>query len=118
MREPGFIDALAWHSDPKLLVIELKTEIVEANELRGVLDRKIRLAPRTARVRGWLPLNASICGGGVGHQQSAHQDACADVPTGTPHVHDQDFRLATRPGRRIAGLLVFPEPQWQELRRA
>jgi transcriptional regulator with XRE-family HTH domain len=54
--ERGFIDLLAWHAPTRtLLVIELKTEIVDAGELLGILDRKTRLAAGIARQRGWSP---------------------------------------------------------------
>jgi transcriptional regulator with XRE-family HTH domain len=52
--ERGVIDMLAWHSARRaLLVIELKTDIVDVNELLGTLDRKRRLAKQIARERGW-----------------------------------------------------------------
>lgn len=52
--ERGLIDLLAWHAPTgTLLVIELKTQIADVQELVGVMDRKTRLAPRIARERGW-----------------------------------------------------------------
>jgi hypothetical protein len=52
--ERGVVDVLAWHSERGiLLVIELKTEIVDLNELIGTFDRKVRLAARIARDHGW-----------------------------------------------------------------
>jgi transcriptional regulator with XRE-family HTH domain len=52
--ERGVIDILAWHARRQmLLVIELKTDIVDVNELLGTLDRKRRLAWQVARDRGW-----------------------------------------------------------------
>ncbi len=52
--ERGIVDILAWHAKRKvLLVIELKTEIVDLNELLGTLDRKVRLGPEIARMQGW-----------------------------------------------------------------
>jgi transcriptional regulator with XRE-family HTH domain len=55
--ERGVIDILAWHARSRsLLVIELKTEIVDVNELMGSVDRKRRLAIRIARERGWNPV--------------------------------------------------------------
>jgi transcriptional regulator with XRE-family HTH domain len=52
--ERGAIDLLAWHPEQgTLLVIELKTEIVDVNELVGTFDRKIRLAAQVARDHGW-----------------------------------------------------------------
>jgi transcriptional regulator with XRE-family HTH domain len=57
----GVIDILAWHEPTRsLLVIELKTEFVDMNELIGTLDRKFRNAAQIARERGWLPNAASI----------------------------------------------------------
>ena len=54
--ERGIIDILAWHPTRRiLLVIELKTEIVDVNEMLGTLDRKRRLAMEIARTRGWHP---------------------------------------------------------------
>ncbi len=53
--ERGVIDVLAYLPERRALaVIELKTAIVDVNELLGTLDRKRRLAPRIARDRGWL----------------------------------------------------------------
>jgi hypothetical protein len=52
--ERGVIDALAWHqTSGSLLVIELKTEFVDINELMGSVDRKPRLATGVGRDRGW-----------------------------------------------------------------
>jgi transcriptional regulator with XRE-family HTH domain len=52
--ERGIYDLLAWHEATHLLlVIELKTAIVDVDELLGTLDRKRRLAVRIAGERGW-----------------------------------------------------------------
>jgi transcriptional regulator with XRE-family HTH domain len=57
----GVIDLLAWHEPTRsLLVIELKTEFVDMNELIGTLDRKFRNAAQIARERGWLANAASV----------------------------------------------------------
>jgi hypothetical protein len=54
--ERGAIDVLAWHAASRtLLVIELKTELVDVQELLGTLDRKRRLAPKIVATRGWVP---------------------------------------------------------------
>ena len=58
--ERGVIDILAWHAATRtLLVIELKTEIVDVNDLMGGVDRKRRLAVRIARDRGWSARSVS-----------------------------------------------------------
>ncbi len=54
--ERGVIDVLGWHARTgAVLVIELKTDIVDVNELLGTADRKRRLAAAIARERGWTP---------------------------------------------------------------
>jgi transcriptional regulator with XRE-family HTH domain len=53
--ERGIIDILAWHPRLRaLLVIELKTDVADVNELVGTVDRKGRLARRIAVERGWI----------------------------------------------------------------
>lgn len=52
--ERGVFDVLAWHAASRtVLVVELKTEIVDIQELIGTLDRKRRLARKVAEERGW-----------------------------------------------------------------
>jgi transcriptional regulator with XRE-family HTH domain len=59
--ERGVIDILAWHPGRRaLLLIELKTDIVDVNELLGTLDRKRRLAPKVAADRGWYAVSVSV----------------------------------------------------------
>jgi transcriptional regulator with XRE-family HTH domain len=59
--ERGVIDVLAWHPAARaVLVIELKTELVDINEMMGTLDRKGRLADRIARERRWDPETVSV----------------------------------------------------------
>lgn len=59
--ERGVIDVLAWHPGRRiLLVIELKTELVDINDLMGAADRRRRLATTVARDRGWDPLAIGI----------------------------------------------------------
>jgi hypothetical protein len=59
--ERGVIDLLCWHRERRaLLVVELKTEIVDVNELIGTIDRKRRLSPAAAREHGWTPASVSV----------------------------------------------------------
>jgi transcriptional regulator with XRE-family HTH domain len=52
--ERGVVDVLGYHAARQmLLVIELKTDIVDVNELIGTLDRKQRLARKIAHSVGW-----------------------------------------------------------------
>ena len=58
--ERGVIDILAWHPGRRaLLVIELKTDLADMNELVGTFDRKRRLARQIARSRGLDPVSVS-----------------------------------------------------------
>jgi transcriptional regulator with XRE-family HTH domain len=60
--ERGAIDLLAWHAGSRcLLVIEIKTELVEFGELLARLDMKRRLAPDAAAPFGWRPSGVSTC---------------------------------------------------------
>ena len=57
----GRVDILAWHPVSRsLLVIELKTEIVDVQETLGTLDMKRRLAKKIAAERGWYPASVSV----------------------------------------------------------
>lgn len=59
--ERGVIDILAFHAATKtVLVIELKTDIVDVQELIGTLDRKARLAWVIARERGWAVSRVAV----------------------------------------------------------
>jgi transcriptional regulator with XRE-family HTH domain len=58
--ERGIIDVLAWHPGRRmLLVIELKTEIVEVGGLLGKMDQRRQHAAGVARRRGWDPIAVS-----------------------------------------------------------
>jgi transcriptional regulator with XRE-family HTH domain len=59
--ERGVIDLLAYHAPTRsLLVIELKTEIVDIGEMLGTLDRKRRLAFKVAAERGLNAVTVSV----------------------------------------------------------
>ena len=54
--ERGVIDILAWHARTRsLLIIELKTELVDPQTLVATMDRRTRLARRIAARFGWQP---------------------------------------------------------------
>ncbi len=90
--ERGIIDLLAWHGASRtLLVIELKTEIVDVGETLGTLDRKRRLAWQIAADLGWRPDVIAV--------------ALLITDTRTNHrrvaTHEQTFRAAL-PGRHAS----------------
>jgi transcriptional regulator with XRE-family HTH domain len=52
--ERGVIDILAFHAESgSHLIIELKTDLVDVQDLIGVMDRRRRLGPTIARGLGW-----------------------------------------------------------------
>jgi hypothetical protein len=53
--ERGSVDVLAWRPRERaLLIVEVKTELDDLQDLLSVLDRKVRLVPRlVAAERGW-----------------------------------------------------------------
>lgn len=58
--ERGVIDILAFHPRTQaLLVIELKTDLVDVHDLLASVDRYRRLAPKIARDRGWRAQSVS-----------------------------------------------------------
>jgi transcriptional regulator with XRE-family HTH domain len=57
--ERGIVDILAFHeASDTVLVIELKTDLADLNELVGTVDRKRRLAIGIARLQDW-PIGAA-----------------------------------------------------------
>lgn len=58
--ERGAIDILAWHEATcSLLVIELKTVLVDKGEIARKTDQRRRLAPEIAAARGWTATTVS-----------------------------------------------------------
>jgi transcriptional regulator with XRE-family HTH domain len=59
--ERGVIDIVAWNPTRRaLLIIELKTALVDVNDLMGTMDRRRRLARRISADRGWDPRTVSV----------------------------------------------------------
>ena len=59
--ERGVIDILAWHASTRtLLIVELKTELVDPQGLIGTMDRRRRLAHKIAAERGWQPEQVGV----------------------------------------------------------
>ena len=119
--ERGVIDLLAWNVPTRtLLVIELKTEVVDVGEILGTLDRKRRLAWRVGADFGWRPETVGVA------------LLITDTRTNRRRVtsHERTFRAAlpddTRafrrwlaaPGRPLAALAFLPDPRLTGLRQA
>ena len=98
--ERGIIDLLAWRADVRsLLVIELKTEIVDVGELLGTLDRKVRLAPQIALDLGWRPsvVSEAVV---IAESRTNHRRVAEHVATLRSALPDD--------GRRLRGWLATP----------
>ena len=56
--ERGSVDIVGWHAASRaMLIVEIKTRLLDVQELLSTLDRKFRLVPQLlARERGWTPL--------------------------------------------------------------
>ena len=106
--ERGVIDMLIWHPARRaLLVVELKTEIVDVNELLGTLDRKRRLAKRIARERGWP--------GEIG-RVGAHRVGDPDQSPSPSRRSDARSATACRPTVGAARAWLA-DPSWRMRRR-
>jgi transcriptional regulator with XRE-family HTH domain len=59
--ERGSIDVLGWlPSSRALLVVEVKTRVVDLQDLLSAIDRKRRLAPLVSNVAGWRPTSIGV----------------------------------------------------------
>jgi transcriptional regulator with XRE-family HTH domain len=98
--ERGIVDQIGWHeANRHLLVIELKTEFVDVNEMLGTLDRKARLAPAIAAQLGWRPAAVSVW------------LIVADSRTNRRHAAERSTLLRTRfhcDGRSLSALMRHP----------
>jgi transcriptional regulator with XRE-family HTH domain len=118
--ERGVIDILAWHPGRRaLLVIELKTEVVDVNEMVGTFDRKRRLAARVARERGWDPVSISawliISEGRTNRRRVAAHEAMlrAALPDGLPAMR----RWLRDPVGTVAALTFWASESGNERQR-
>lgn len=105
--ERGVVDLLAWHPPTQsLLVVELKTEIVDVQRLIGTVDRYRRLAPVIVRELGWKPVTVSTW------------IAVAESPTNRRRLaeHARLLRAAyPSDGRSVRGWLRDPQTQLRAL---
>jgi transcriptional regulator with XRE-family HTH domain len=110
--ERGVIDILAWHAPTRsLLVIELKTELVDFNELLGTLDRKVRLASEIAAGRGWhRPSSVSVWLVVADSSTSRHRarDHAAMLRSALPDDGRSMRRWLARPSGRVAAVSFWP----------
>jgi hypothetical protein len=98
--ERGAIDLVGWNAgQAALLIVELKTELVDVGELLATADRRRRLVPHIAKERGWAPRHVGTW------------LVIADSRTNRRHVasHRAVLRAAfPEDGRAVRGWLAEP----------
>jgi transcriptional regulator with XRE-family HTH domain len=100
--ERGVIDIVAWHGATRtLLVIELKTEIVDVQATIGTVDRYRRLAASLVRERGWVPDRVATWVAVA--DSSANRQRLADHVTVLRAAFPNDGRTVRRWLRRPVG---------------
>ncbi len=109
--ERGLIDILAWDATTgSLLVIEVKTEIIDVAEVVGTLDRKRRLAPAIARQLG-LDCSSYSCALIVADTRTNHRRVAEHRATFRAALAHggQGFRaFLQRPAGSVAALAFWP----------
>lgn len=98
--ERGVVDIVAWHAERRaVLIVELKTQIVDIGDLLATMDRRRRLASVIAAPFGWEP---ALIGSWV---------VVADTRTNRRRLSDHRSVLRSafpQDGRAIAGWLARP----------
>ena len=116
----GSIDIFAWHpSTRSLLVVEIKSVVPDAQGTLAPLDRKVRVAPKLARARGWDPSTVSrllVIGDTTTNRERVRRFAelfDAALPVRGREVR----RWLENPAGQIAGLWFLPDSTGRGARR-
>jgi transcriptional regulator with XRE-family HTH domain len=119
-RERGIVDLLAWWPDRRaLIVIELKTDIVDVGELIGTFRRKLRLARRIASEQGWQPdvIGACLL---IDEGRTNRRRVADHALTLRAFLPDDGRRLRVwlrDPQGTLGAIAFLPDPQSTNLRR-
>lgn len=105
--ERGVIDILAWHAATRsLLVIELKTELVDPQGLVATMGRRVRLAAGIAAQFGWRPASIGcwviVTDSSTNRRHRARHGAL--LGTAFPHDGRTLRRWMSKPTGAVAGL--------------
>ena len=112
--ERGSIDVLAWHPEHgALLIIEVKSVLPDMQSMLAGVDRKARIAPKLAAVRGWrvrsvsrlivFPEDRTVRRRVAGHG--------ATLGLAYPARNREVRTWLTRPDTALAGLLFLTPSQ-------
>jgi transcriptional regulator with XRE-family HTH domain len=105
--ERGVIDVLGWHAAAGMvLIVELKTAIVDVNDLMASMDRRRRLGFSIARERGWTARFVSswvlVADSATAHRRLA--DHTAVLRTAFPSDGRRMRSWLRRPSKPVAAL--------------
>lgn len=118
--ERGRIDLLAYHPGLRLLlVVEVKTQLTDAQDVLGTLDRNRRIAAELSRQRGWFAdatIPALVVSGSrtARRRVRAHAPLFAHLPL-RARAAAAWLRRPTRPAP--PGILLFADPIRAAVRR-
>lgn len=102
----GRIDLLAFHPDSgTLLIVEVKSEVTNLQDLFGSLDVRERIAPQLAASRGWQ----------VRHVTTLLAVADVERNRRTVRAHPTLFERFERHGMRVRAWLRRPRPNTSSL---
>jgi hypothetical protein len=117
--ERGVIDLLAWHeASGSLLVIELKTVLVDLQALIGGVDRKARLASGVARTLGWHAISVSslvVVSAGRTNRRRVREHGQL-IRSAFPDDGRTARAWVRRPSGRLRGLMFWPDMPVQNAR--
>ena len=120
--ERGVVDLLGWHEGSRaLLVIELKTEIVDVGELLGTLDRKRRLGAQIAATVGWLKPASVSMALLIADGRTNQRRVAAHAGTFRAALADDGHRFAgylRHPTREVRALTFLPDRHRGTVRRS
>jgi len=111
--ERGVVDLVAWHGASRsLLLVELKTELVDLGDLLATMDRRRRLATVIAEGLGWSP--ATVASWVVLTDTRTNRRRVANHAAVLRAAFPTDGRSMPawlrKPDRAIAGLSFLPYP--------
>ena len=118
--ERGVVDVVAWHAGTRsLLLIELKTRIVDISDLMATMDIRRRVAYRIAAAHGWDPATVSIWV--VVAPARTNERVLAEHKTVLRAKFPADGRSMRRwlaaPDGPVSGLSFLPQVRVGDLRR-
>lgn len=118
--ERGIIDILAWHASTRIvLVVELKTVIVDINDLMSTMDKRRRLALKIADDLGWNAARVAtwvVVAPGRSNDRALAEHATV-LRAKFPGDGRSMRRWLARPTGEIAALSFLPKARFSDLGR-